>query len=134
MLFKPCVFQVIKVLLSLYETSFLSMDGEDEIDEANELALKHLNDYMRSNSSTNPMLAKLIALALELPLHHRIHKLQAPMFIEHACNMKELDVDPILLEFAQLNFNMTQSIYNKELKEITRYILLEITKTLLFFD
>ncbi|KAH0467986.1 hypothetical protein IEQ34_003019 [Dendrobium chrysotoxum] len=43
------------------------------------------------------------------------------MFIEHARNMKELDVDPILLEFAQLDFNMTQSIYNTELKEITRW-------------
>ncbi|XP_028550893.1 terpene synthase 10-like isoform X1 [Dendrobium catenatum] len=119
--FKPCVFHDIKGLLSLYEASFLSMDGEDEIDEAKEFALKHLNDCMRSNSLTNPALAKHIALALELPLHHRIQKLQAPMFIEHARNMKELDVDPILLEFAQLDFNMTQNIYNKELKEITRW-------------
>ncbi|KAH0468357.1 hypothetical protein IEQ34_003390 [Dendrobium chrysotoxum] len=119
--FKPCVFHDIKGLLSLYEASFLSMDGEDEIDEAKEFALKHLNDCMRSNSSTNPVLAKHIALALELPLHHRIQKLQAPMFIEHARNMKELDVDPFLLEFAQLDFNMTQSIYNKEIKEITRW-------------
>ncbi|KAL0925866.1 hypothetical protein M5K25_004240 [Dendrobium thyrsiflorum] len=119
--FKPFVFHDIKGLLSLYEASFLSMDGEDEIDEAKEFALKLLNDCMRSNSSTNPVLAKHIALALELPLHHRIQKLQAPMFIENACNMKELDVDPILLEFAQLDFNMTQSIYNRELKEITRW-------------
>ncbi|KAL0925858.1 hypothetical protein M5K25_004229 [Dendrobium thyrsiflorum] len=119
--FKPCVFHDIKGLLSLYEASFLSMDGEDEIDEAKEFALKHLNDCMRSNSSTNPTLVKHIALALELPLHHRIQKIQAPMFIEHACNMKEIDVDPILLEFAQLDFNMTQSIYNRELKEITRW-------------
>ncbi|KAH0468208.1 hypothetical protein IEQ34_003241 [Dendrobium chrysotoxum] len=43
------------------------------------------------------------------------------MFIEHARNMKELDVDPILLEFAQLDFNMTESTYNKELKEITMW-------------
>ncbi|PKU79383.1 Alpha-terpineol synthase, chloroplastic [Dendrobium catenatum] len=119
--FKPYVFHDIKGLLSLYEASFLSMDGEDEIDEAKEFALKHLNDCMRSNSTTNPLLAKHIALALELPLHHRIQKLQAPMFIEHARNMKELDVDPILFEFAQLDFNMTQSIYNRELKEITRW-------------
>ncbi|KAH0467953.1 hypothetical protein IEQ34_002986 [Dendrobium chrysotoxum] len=119
--FKPCVFHDIKGPLSLYEASFLSMDGEDEIDEAKEFAVKHLNDCMRSNSSTNPVLAKHISLALELPLHHRIQKLQAPMFIEHARNLKELDVDPILLEFAQLDFNMTQSIYNRELKEITRW-------------
>ncbi|KAH0467983.1 hypothetical protein IEQ34_003016 [Dendrobium chrysotoxum] len=73
--FKPCVFHDIKGPLSLYEASFLSMDGEDEIDEAKEFAVKHLNDCMRSNSSTNRVLAKHISLALELPLHHRIQKL-----------------------------------------------------------
>ncbi|KAH0468096.1 hypothetical protein IEQ34_003129 [Dendrobium chrysotoxum] len=119
--FKPCVLHDIKEPLSLYEALFLSMDAEDEIDEAKEFALKHLNDCMRSNSSTNLVLAKHISLALELPLHHRIQKLQVSMFIEHAQNMKELDVDPILLEFSQLDFNMTQSTYNKELKEITRW-------------
>ncbi|KAH0467957.1 hypothetical protein IEQ34_002990 [Dendrobium chrysotoxum] len=119
--FKPSVYDNIKGMLSLYEASFLAMDGEDEIDDAMEFALKHLNDFMRSNSSINPLLAQHIAMALELPLHHRIPKFQAQMFIEHSRHIKEINVDSIVLELGQLDFNMTQSIYKRELKEISKW-------------
>ncbi|XP_028550892.1 terpene synthase 10-like [Dendrobium catenatum] len=119
--FKPSVFDNIKGMLSLYEASFLAMDGEEEIDDAKEFALKHLNDFMRSNSSTNPLLAQHIAMALELPLHHRIPKFQSQMFIEHSRHIKEINVDSIVLELGQLEFNMTQSIYKRELKEISKW-------------
>ncbi|XP_020672567.2 terpene synthase 10-like [Dendrobium catenatum] len=119
--FKPFVFHNIKGILSLYEASFLAMDGEDEIDDAMEFALKHLNDFMRSNLSENPLLAQHIAIALELPLHHRILKFQAQMFIEHSRHIKEINVDPIVLELGQLDFNMTQNIYKRELKEISMW-------------
>ncbi|KAL0925868.1 hypothetical protein M5K25_004242 [Dendrobium thyrsiflorum] len=116
--FKPFVFHNIKGILSLYEASFLAMDGEDEIDDAKEFALKHLNDFMRSNLSANPLLAQHIVIALELPLHHRILKFQAQMFIKHSRHIKEINVDSIVLELGQLDFNMTQNIYKRELKEI----------------
>ncbi|KAH0467806.1 hypothetical protein IEQ34_002839 [Dendrobium chrysotoxum] len=116
--FKPFVFHNIKGILSLYEASFLAMDGEDEIDDAKEFALKHLNDFMRSNLSANPLLAQHIAIAWELPLHHRILKFQARMFIEHSHHIKEINVDSIELKLGQLDFNMTQNIYKRELKEI----------------
>ncbi|KAH0467958.1 hypothetical protein IEQ34_002991 [Dendrobium chrysotoxum] len=116
--FKPFVFHNIKGILSLYEASFLAMDGEDAIDDAKEFALKHLNDFMRSNLSANPLLAQHLAIALELPLHHRILKVQARMFIEHSHHIKEINVDSIVLELGQLDFNMTQNIYKRELKEI----------------
>ncbi|KAI0524925.1 hypothetical protein KFK09_004315 [Dendrobium nobile] len=119
--FKPSVFDNIKGMLSLYEASFLAMDGEDAIDDAKEFALKHLNDFMRSNSSKNPLLAQHIAMALELPLHHRIPKFQAQMFIEHSRHIEEINVDSIVFELGQLEFNMTQSIYKRELKEISKW-------------
>ncbi|KAL0925855.1 hypothetical protein M5K25_004226 [Dendrobium thyrsiflorum] len=119
--FRPFVFDNIKGMLSLYEASFLAMDGEDEIDDAQDFALKHLNDFMRSNSSTNPLLAQHIAMALELPLHHRIPKFQAQMFIKHSHHIEEINVDSIVLELGQLDFNMTQSIYKWELKEISEW-------------
>ncbi|KAL0925863.1 hypothetical protein M5K25_004235 [Dendrobium thyrsiflorum] len=126
--FKSFLFDNIKGMLSLYEASFLAMDGEDEIDDAKEFSLKHLNDFMRSNSSTNPLLAQHIAMALELPLHHRIPKFQAQMFIEDSRHIEEINVDSIVLELGQLDINMTQSIYKRELQEISKYALLEIIK------
>nr|QYM90043.1 terpene synthase [Phalaenopsis bellina] len=119
--YRPSVLHDTKGILSLYEASFLAMDGEDELDELKEFALKQLRHLMRSNSSTNPKLSEYIAKALELPLHHRLPKLQAPIFIRLARDIEEVNPDPIVLELAQLDFNMTQSIYIKELKEITSW-------------
>ncbi|XP_020596451.1 alpha-terpineol synthase, chloroplastic-like [Phalaenopsis equestris] len=120
--YKPSVLHDTKGILSLYEASFLAMDGEDELDELKEFTLKQLRYLKTSNSSTNPKLSEYIAKALELPLHHRIPKLQAPIFIRLARDIEEVNPDPIVIEFAQLDFNMTQSIYIRELKEITSYV------------
>ncbi|KAG6525442.1 hypothetical protein ZIOFF_015398 [Zingiber officinale] len=61
------------------------------------------------------------AHALELPLNWRMERLHARWFIE-ACQREVMVINnPLLLEFAKLDFNSVQSIYKKELSALSRW-------------
>ncbi|KAI0493038.1 hypothetical protein KFK09_027314 [Dendrobium nobile] len=107
----------VKGMLNLYEASFLSMEGEDELDEAGKFAMKHLKYHDRSLLS--PQLVEQIEHALELPLHWRMSRLHTRWFIDAYGRQKNFN--PILLEFAKLDFNMVQSIYKTGLQELSRW-------------
>ncbi|KAL0906971.1 hypothetical protein M5K25_025506 [Dendrobium thyrsiflorum] len=107
----------VKGMLNLYEASFLAMEGEDELDEAGKFAMKHLKNFDRSLLS--PQLVEQIEHALELPLHWRMSRLHTRWFIDVYGRQKNFN--PILLEFAKLDFNMVQSIYKTELQELSRW-------------
>ncbi|KAG0455554.1 hypothetical protein HPP92_024846 [Vanilla planifolia] len=109
----------VKGLLSLYEASFLVVEGEDELDEAREFVVEHLGNLRRSNSLRNPLLAEQIDHALELPLHWRMPRMHTRWFIDHYA--RKQDYIPALLEFAILDFNLVQSIYKEELQEMSRW-------------
>ncbi|KAF8409382.1 hypothetical protein HHK36_005457 [Tetracentron sinense] len=67
--FKAPLCEDTKGMLSLYEASYLSLEGEFILDEAREFTSRHLKE-IKENIDLN--LAKQVSHALELPLHWRM--------------------------------------------------------------
>ncbi|KAG6528910.1 terpene synthase 10-like [Zingiber officinale] len=106
-------------MLSLYEASFYEKDGEMVLQEAMELTTEHLKNLLEGGSDMK--LKQRAAHALELPLNWRMERLHARWFIE-ACQREVMVItNPLLLEFAKLDFNSVQSIYKKELSALSRW-------------
>ncbi|KAG6629425.1 hypothetical protein CIPAW_14G083700 [Carya illinoinensis] len=64
-------------------------------------------------------LCMMVNHALELPLHWRVTRLEAWWFID-AYRSRE-DMNPTLLELAELDFNMVQAVHQEDLKELSRW-------------
>ena len=114
--FKACLSEDIQGILCLYEASYLSIEGESILEEARVFAKKHLEACLQQNIDEN--LAILVSHALELPLHWRMLRLEARWFID-ACERRQ-DMNPILLEFAKLDYNMVQAKHQEDLKYASR--------------
>ena len=101
--------------LSLYEASHLGVEGEDDLEEARRFSTIHLKSQVGNLESD---LADQVQQSLEVPLHWRMPRLEARNFIDiyQRCNTK----NSALLELAKLDYNLVQSSYQKELKELTR--------------
>ncbi|CAA2934310.1 trans-alpha-bergamotene synthase-like [Olea europaea subsp. europaea] len=104
-------------ILSLYEASFLSLENEGILDKARNFATHHLKE--RLQHITDQGLAMQVSHALELPLHWRVQKLEAKWFIYVYENRHDADYN--LLEFAKLDFNIVQAIYQDEIKQMSRW-------------
>ena len=70
--FKACLCEDTKGMLSLYEASFLLIEGENILEEAKDFSTKHLEEYTSRNKDKN--LAVIINHSLELPLHWRMFR------------------------------------------------------------
>ena len=79
--FKESIGNDVKGLLSLYESSFLLMHGENILDEAREFTSKHLQEFAKQNEDES-YLSKLVGHALKVPLHWRVPRLEARWFID----------------------------------------------------
>ncbi|MED6140144.1 hypothetical protein PIB30_090248 [Stylosanthes scabra] len=115
-------------MLSLYEASFHSMENETVLDEARDFTTKYLKEYLSKNNNNDESddnyddklyLSVLINHALELPLHWRIPRWEAQWFINAYEQSKNMN--PTLLQFAKLDFNILQTIYQQELKDSSRW-------------
>ncbi|KAI8558354.1 hypothetical protein RHMOL_Rhmol04G0085100 [Rhododendron molle] len=102
-----------KGLLSLYEASYFSFEGEKLMEEAKVFTTKHLKGKIE-----NEDLEEQINHALEMPLQHRMLRLEARWYIE--AYGKRKDANYLLLEMAKLEFNMVQSMLQGELKDMSR--------------
>ncbi|KAG8642346.1 hypothetical protein MANES_12G076700v8 [Manihot esculenta] len=111
----------VKGMLSLYEASFLGFEGEDLLDKATEQARTYLiNTLQKGNpSELDVSMMESVSHALELPLHRRIGMSEARWYIE--ANDKKKDTNHLLLQLAKMNFNMVQSILQRDLKEMSRW-------------
>ncbi|KAJ1382418.1 Terpenoid cyclases/protein prenyltransferase alpha-alpha toroid [Sesbania bispinosa] len=103
-------------LLSLYEASYLSFEGENLLDEAREFSITRLKNL---KEGVNTKVAEQISHALELPYHRRLHRLEARWFIDKYEEKKPHN--GLLLELAKLDFNRVQSLQQKELRELSRW-------------
>nr|WKC16863.1 terpene synthase 2 [Freesia hybrid cultivar] len=117
--FKACLKNDIKGMLSLYEASFLAVEGENELDEARLFATECLKHTMENSLSLEPSMKERIVHALELPLHWRMSRLHSRWFIDQY--EKDEKMNPTLLRLAKLDFNFVQTIYKRELKELSRW-------------
>ncbi|KAL3627586.1 hypothetical protein CASFOL_028949 [Castilleja foliolosa] len=115
--FKACLASDIKGILSLYEASYLSMENEKILDLAKEFSTHHLKE--RLDQITDPSLVELVKHALELPVHWRVHKLEAQWFIN--VYESKLGSNIVLLQLAKLDYNMVQAKYQQELKQLSRW-------------
>jgi isoprene synthase len=102
-------------MLSLYEASYLAFEGENLLEEAIEFTRMHLKDLKGDVSKS---MAELVSHALEVPLHHRMLRLEARWYIE-AYNKRE-DANSLLLELAKLDFNIVQSVLQSDLQDMSR--------------
>ncbi|CAJ2654923.1 unnamed protein product [Trifolium pratense] len=114
--FKECLVKDVKGMLSLYEASFLSYEGEQILDEANAFTSFHLRGLKEDKSS---FLFEQVNRSLELPLHRRFQRLEARWYIESY--QKRKDANMVLVEAAKMDFNILQSNLQQELKEISKW-------------
>ncbi|KAI3906642.1 hypothetical protein MKW98_009550 [Papaver atlanticum] len=116
-------FNDIEGVVSVYEASFYAFEGEDILDEARKLVTEILQEYLLSSAkdqgNTNSITERLVRHALELPFHWIARRVEARWYIDTYEMMQ--DMNPLLLEFAKLDFNILQAKYQEELKHISRW-------------
>ncbi|KAL0335432.1 UNVERIFIED_CONTAM: (+)-bornyl diphosphate synthase, chloroplastic [Sesamum radiatum] len=115
--FVPSLGQDTKGLLQLYEASFLSTPGEKTLDLAREFATNFLQK--NPNEKIDESLSILVRHALELPIHWRVQRPNTRWFIE--AYERRADANPLVLEFAKLDFNIVQTTHQQELKHVYRW-------------
>ncbi|KAJ9167158.1 hypothetical protein P3X46_021828 [Hevea brasiliensis] len=109
-LFKKTISGDVKGLLSLYEATFLSVHGEDILDEALAFTRQHLETLVEQSS---PRLARHIRNALLRPFHQGIQRLEARKYI---CFYEgDESRNETLLKFAKLDYSRLQCLYKQEL-------------------
>ncbi|MCL7024628.1 hypothetical protein MKW94_024018, partial [Papaver nudicaule] len=102
-------------ILSLYEASFFAFEGEDILDEAQQFTVRHLNEFIRT-TDPHSVINKQVRHALELPLQWRAPRFETIWFLAiYAHTSTAQEMDPLLFEFAKLDFNMVQATYQHEL-------------------
>ncbi|XP_057954522.1 isoprene synthase, chloroplastic-like isoform X2 [Malania oleifera] len=115
--FRALIAKDVGGLLSLYEASHLGCDGEIILEEAKAFTTFHLNESLKLGTST--MIAEEVSLAMEIPLHRRMPRLEARWSIE--LYQKREDANQVLLELAELDFNKVQSIHQSDLQDLSRW-------------
>ncbi|RDX63322.1 putative terpene synthase 11, partial [Mucuna pruriens] len=114
--FKESITDDIWGMLSLYEASYLGAKGEKVLQQAMDFSKTHLH---QSLPYLSPPVRRLVSESLTLPRHLRMTRLEARNYIEEYS--QENNHIPALLELAKLDFFVVQSMYQKELVEITRW-------------
>ncbi|XP_037496770.1 probable terpene synthase 8 [Jatropha curcas] len=114
--FKRTITNDAKGLLSLYDASFLSVHGEDILDEALKFTKQHL-EILAAQSS--PHLAKQIRNALQGPIHHGMQRLETMKYI--SLYQEDESRNETLLEYAKLDYNRVQLLYRQELASLLRW-------------
>ncbi|KAG2238133.1 hypothetical protein Bca52824_092598 [Brassica carinata] len=110
----------IKGLLSLYEASYFSMQSEFKLKEARTYASERLCEFVAENSKTicgnddEAYTLEMVKRVLEKPYHWSMKRLEARWYID--VYGRRHDMDPLLLGFAELDFNMVQANHQEELK------------------
>ena len=103
-------------ILSLYEASHLGMPEEHVLEEAKSFTTKRLK-YI-SAGKMDSFLSKQVEQSLEVPLFWRMPRSETRNFID-LYQMDETK-SSTLLELAQLDYNLVQSLHQNELKELER--------------
>ncbi|KAH7568073.1 hypothetical protein JRO89_XS07G0228200 [Xanthoceras sorbifolium] len=103
-------------MLSLYEASYLRINGEDILDEALAFTKAHLNSLCEKSS---PHLKTKIIKALKMPLNKRIPRQEAVEYI--SVYEEEESRDETLLLFAKLDFNRVQLLHQQEISHLIRW-------------
>ncbi|XBI87020.1 hypothetical protein VPH35_025172 [Triticum aestivum] len=101
-------------LLVLYNAAHLRTHGEKILDDLM-TSTKQLLKYMVNQ--LDPTLAQEVQYTLETPLFRRLHRIEAKRYI--STYEKKHTRNKTILEFAKLDYNIVQSLYCDELKDLT---------------
>ncbi|KAH7855598.1 hypothetical protein Vadar_026664 [Vaccinium darrowii] len=100
-------------MLYLYKASYLLVEGESTLEEAREFTTKNLIQIL-NREDIDQYLAMLASRSVELPLHWRVSRLEVRSFID--VYERRADMNPTLLQFAKLDYNMVQATHQADLK------------------
>ena len=100
-------------LLNLEEASFLGVQGEKILEEAKGFTSESLKALL---GKLDKVKAKQVQQSLEVPLYWRMERIEARNFIDSY--QRDDTTSSVLLELAKLDYNLTQSAYQQELKEL----------------
>ncbi|MED6123452.1 hypothetical protein PIB30_049299 [Stylosanthes scabra] len=115
--FDELLVQDVKGIWSLYEAAQLRIHGEEILEEAHEFTYNKLKSIA---NQLGPSLADQINQSLIQPLHKAIARMRARSYMF----FYEEDPSPhnkILLNFAKLEFNMIQKLYQQEVGVAVRW-------------
>nr|AUG98171.1 terpene synthase [Trachyspermum ammi] len=115
--FKDNLREDVKGLLSLYEASYFGFQGEDIIDKAKAFSLEHLKTSVQGELSPN--MARKVNHALDMPLHWKLPRVEAIWYIE--TYEREQNRIPSLLKLAKLDYNIVQSVHQKEVSKLASW-------------
>ncbi|XP_022929224.1 (+)-gamma-cadinene synthase-like isoform X1 [Cucurbita moschata] len=114
--FKESLAEDARGILSLYEAANMRVHGEDILEEALDFSVKHLKNIM---ANSNSKFGAEIEHALKWPLRKDLPKLKGREYI--TMYQEDPSHSQTLLAFSKLDFNILQKLYQKELKELTRW-------------
>ncbi|GAB4831046.1 (3S,6E)-nerolidol synthase 1 [Ancistrocladus abbreviatus] len=114
--FKQELSRDIQGLMSMFEASQLSTEGEDILDEANEFSEKLLNASMKN---LHPPLAMAVENALKHPYHKSLAMFTSEDFLNTSSDKRILNNE--LKELAAMEFNMVRTIHQSEIYQILRW-------------
>ncbi|KAI4334063.1 hypothetical protein L6164_018800 [Bauhinia variegata] len=103
-------------MLSLYEASHMGTEEEDILVEAMELTREHL---LESIPHLNPQVGRDVSGSLTLPRQFRMARLEARNYIDEYSQENNHII--ALLDLAKLDYNMLQSLHQRELAHIIRW-------------
>ena len=112
----------IRGMVRLFEASNFALEGENTLQVAKACTVETLKGII---SDLDNDAAKQITHSLELSLQWRAHWYDVRRQI-NAFEKDNKKTDTVLLELAKLNFNMVQATHQKDLKELSRYLIFRI--------
>ncbi|KAI3687933.1 hypothetical protein L1987_81638 [Smallanthus sonchifolius] len=104
-------------MLNLYEASYHSVEDESILDDARTFTEKYLKEIIEKMSDKNML--SLISHALAFPLHWIPPRVESMWFIE-MYETRLIGMNPEVLEFAKLDYNMGQAVHQEDLKYVSR--------------
>ncbi|XP_047309619.1 probable terpene synthase 2 [Impatiens glandulifera] len=122
--FKTSIKNDMKGMLSLHEATQLRLPGEDILEKALNFITKIfenmlLQDHHDIIDHKNPYLSQQVTNALNQSLHKGMIRIEARKYFPIYENYNTHDNK--LLEFAKLDYNILQRMYQRELAELTRW-------------
>ncbi|KAJ4968224.1 hypothetical protein NE237_014925 [Protea cynaroides] len=114
--FKEDLIKDVSSMLCLYEATHLRIPGEDILDEALEFTTTGLKSIV---TDLKPPLATQVMHALRQPLHKGVSRIEARHYI--SIYQEDKTKNEILLKLAKRDFNLLQSIYLQELRQLSKW-------------
>ena len=103
----------------MYEATYLRVEGEEVLDDANEFTKINLG-IISKDPSCDSSLRTEIQQALKQALRRRLPRLEAVRYIP--IYQQKASHNEVLLKLAKLDFNVLQDMHKHELSQICKYV------------